>query len=80
MRYLSQEYLRQKNVGLGRTAPEAHVFYALYKLERAISLIIHELPSNFFHFFSFLLTFGLWEGNHYAQNFKANNSIKNFKV
>ena len=38
MRLLSQAYIRHENVALGRRVPEGHVFYALYMLERAISL------------------------------------------
>ena len=33
-----------------------------------------------FHFFSFLLTFGGWDWNHFVQNFMENNSIKNFEA
>ena len=80
MRLPSQAYLRHKKHGPRGLCARGPLFSVLYMLERGISLIIHELPSNFFHFFSFLLIFGLWEGKHYGQNFKANNSIKNFKV
>ena len=33
-----------------------------------------------FYFFSFLLTFGGWQGNHFVQNFMENNSIENVEV
>ena len=35
---------------------------------------------QFFHFFSFLLIFGGWQGNHFVQNFMENNSIENFEA
>ena len=59
-------------------------FSLSYTPQRAISLIIHELQrqkdAKFFTFFSFLLTFGGWDCNHFAQNFMGNNSIKNFEA
>ena len=55
-----------------------------YKAQRAISLIIHELQcqidAKFFTFFSFLLTFGGWQGNQFGHNFMENNSIENFEA
>ena len=55
-------------------------FLLTYTPQRAISLIIHELSCKIFHFFSFLLTFGGWDCNHFVPNFMGNNSIKNFKA
>ena len=55
-------------------------FQLFYAPQRAISLIIHELSCKKFHFFSFLLTFGEWNGDHYGQNFMENNSVENFKA
>ena len=48
--------------------------------QRAISLIIHELRCKIFHFFSFLLTMGGWDCNHFDHNFMGNNSVENFKA
>ena len=60
------------------------IFLSSYAPQRATSLIIHELQhqkdAKFFTFFPFLLAFGGWDCNHFAQNFTENNSIENFKA
>ena len=63
---------------MARSARRA-TFLLPYKAQRAISLIIHELQCQIdaiFSLFSFLLTFGGWQGNHSVQNFMENSSLK----
>ena len=63
--------------------PSGHFFVVLYASKSHLinySWVTTSKRCKIFHFFSFLLTFGGWDCNHFAQNFMGNNSVKNFKA
>ena len=67
----------------GAQRPSGHLFVAIHASESHFinySWVTMSNRCKIFYFFSFLLTFGGWQGNHFGHNFMENNSIENLEA
>ena len=81
--WLTFSFYNQKGGPTGAQRPSGHFFVVLNASKSHLinySWVTTSKRCKIFHFFSFLLTFGGWDWNHFVQNFMENNSIKNFEA